>query len=212
MRRGADINAATDDGRTVLHCAALKEQLPVMQWLVAQGADINAATDNGSTPLHYAATEGSVAAMQWLVEEGADINAATDDGRTVLHFAAIKGRVAAMTSDGSSNKECHSRHRVAMVSPRLPVHETPIGRLRRSGLHRPRPRQQTQRWHYCSHKKMQIQLQGVDMVMERGGHQPARKRRATARNRRKLEERKLRPEHCRSKHCSPMTKKEPRNQ
>jgi hypothetical protein len=62
-----------------------------------------------------------------------------------------------------------------------------------------------------SHTKMQIQLQGADVAMERR-HPAARKGKATARNRRKLEERKLRPEHCRSGHCSPMTKKEPTTQ
>ena len=57
LNYGADVNAVSLHGGTLLHHAALNNHKPVVQLLVAKGADINAKAAVGGTPLDRAAGE-----------------------------------------------------------------------------------------------------------------------------------------------------------
>jgi ankyrin repeat protein len=72
LERGADANAADDDGETALMCACESDSLPVARLLVELGgADVNAVDGKGQTALLYASDAGimaraSISAWRWL--------------------------------------------------------------------------------------------------------------------------------------------------
>ena len=80
-------------GRTPLHLAAERGDLPTIERLLADGANVNvqirsdekASTDWGNTPLHSAARDGRIEAVRLLLDRGADINARNHRGVTPLH-------------------------------------------------------------------------------------------------------------------------------
>ena len=73
---GADANAATKDGVTLLHLAAVKGNAAVMERLLVAGANANAATKTtGDTPLHFAVRDDNYASVEMLLAAGADANA-----------------------------------------------------------------------------------------------------------------------------------------
>ena len=84
IARGADVNAATDDGVTPLHIARAEMIAP----LVAHGAKLEARTNNGMTPLLVQATEqDGLRPMRALLDAGADVDARDDAGSTADDFA-----------------------------------------------------------------------------------------------------------------------------
>lgn len=112
LRKGADINAITNEGKTVL--AFAKETYPEIvpflresgaqetihenkpppvsakvQELIASKADLNAMDAEGNIPLVYAARQGLFQDVQALLENGADVNAVGKDGYSAF-CAAVK--------------------------------------------------------------------------------------------------------------------------
>lgn len=60
LERGADVNAANDDGRTALHGAAHIRADAIVQFLVDSGAHVNVADRRGITPLMIAEGGGHI--------------------------------------------------------------------------------------------------------------------------------------------------------
>lgn len=88
-------------GRTLLHLAAEKGDVPVATWLVEHGADVSAGIDcddgcpeRGYTALHSALAFPADAMIELLVSRGANLDATGADGRTPLHTAADRGHVS----------------------------------------------------------------------------------------------------------------------
>ena len=90
LRPDVDVNALYGDGlegHTVLHEAALKGQIEVIQYLLAHGATVDIRDTGqfgGSTPLIYAAQCAQVDAVRVLLDAGADIDARRPNDETVL--------------------------------------------------------------------------------------------------------------------------------
>lgn len=57
--RGADVEVKTNDGRTLLHIAALAGNEKIIRLLMDIGADIKARNNNGVTLLHWAVLGGT---------------------------------------------------------------------------------------------------------------------------------------------------------
>ena len=112
LNRGANIEAATKNGRTPLYRAASSGRVEVADLLLNRGANIEAAAEHGGTPLNVAAYNGSVGAIELLLNRGARIEAATKDGLTPLHQAAGSGRVevADLLLDRGANIEAATEH------------------------------------------------------------------------------------------------------
>jgi ankyrin repeat protein len=51
VEKGADVNAKSNNGTTILFAAVFSGDLKVVQYLVEKGADVNAKNKDGLTPL-----------------------------------------------------------------------------------------------------------------------------------------------------------------
>ena len=87
MGKGADVNAKTKTGRTVLIAAAESAQLEMTKFLLAKGAKVNAKDGNGRTALMFAAALGNIEVVTLMMKEGADVDAKGKTGKTVLMAA-----------------------------------------------------------------------------------------------------------------------------
>jgi ankyrin repeat protein len=114
LDHGANINAATADGQTVLHGAAQLGDTELMRFLVEHGANVRAIAANGDTPLHDAARQLSIEAVRYLIDQGANAHAVTTEGETVVHAAC------AMAACGKNNP--------AILAPMAQIVETFLDR------------------------------------------------------------------------------------
>ncbi len=101
IQRGADANAKDKWGHTSLYYAIRKDNLDLMNILIANGAKVDIkhlGEATGETALHYAATTGKTEAVKLLLKAGANINAKDDRGRNVLHRAvqSADGEIVAL--------------------------------------------------------------------------------------------------------------------
>ena len=86
LENGADVNAADDEGITLLHILASPEYVPL---LIQSGADLEARDALGQTPLLVQLTEPDRADMvAALLAAGADPNVQGAHGQTPLSIAA----------------------------------------------------------------------------------------------------------------------------
>ncbi|MHB9147942.1 MAG: ankyrin repeat domain-containing protein [Candidatus Amoebophilus sp.] len=90
-RQDIDIKAQDKRRRTPLHRAAKKDNLIVMEKLIAKGADINAKDEHGISPLYIAVSQGNETVTRMLLTKNADVNVySVYFGDTPLHIA-IRG-------------------------------------------------------------------------------------------------------------------------
>ena len=92
--KGCDPMSRDEHGETVLHLAAFRGQLQVVQCLIDEcGADPKSCLNHkGQTPLHAAAQGGELSVLRYLIKEkGCDPMSRAEWGWTPLHAAAISG-------------------------------------------------------------------------------------------------------------------------
>jgi len=87
LERGADVNAATKNGKTPLHEAAGEGHAETVCLLLERGAALEARNSAGWSALHWAANAGHVDAARALLQRGAEVNARTKGGKTPLAYA-----------------------------------------------------------------------------------------------------------------------------
>jgi ankyrin repeat protein len=78
---------------TILHFAARKRWLDIVEYLVEHGADIDELDNNAHTPLFDAAHHGAVHVVQYLISKGANICAKARNGYTPLHAAVNSNHI-----------------------------------------------------------------------------------------------------------------------
>jgi ankyrin repeat protein len=96
IARGADVDARTKTGETMLHRAAFEGDLAAVDLLMSHGASIAARDVSGFTPLHRAAQAGRFDVAARLLALGADGRAAAADGTTPLTLAAGDSQMEAL--------------------------------------------------------------------------------------------------------------------
>ena len=91
LARNANPNAATNDGLTPLHWAALRGTLTNAELLLEHGANVNARSKvQQITPLHETWSGNRADMAKLLASHGADLNAVEKwYGFTPLHFAGF---------------------------------------------------------------------------------------------------------------------------
>lgn len=90
LLEGANIEAITEKGNTLLHMAAAHGNIEIVQLLLKHKAKITANIE-GSTPLHAACIGNHDKIAQLLIEARADIEAKDKNDRTPLHYATRNG-------------------------------------------------------------------------------------------------------------------------
>ncbi|OXB64557.1 hypothetical protein ASZ78_016009 [Callipepla squamata] len=83
-----DINALNSSNETLLHVAASKGHLTIMEYLISKGAKLDVMDLKGRTPLHRAAEKGHGDAAEVLLHYGAHMYSLDKEGKTPLHLAA----------------------------------------------------------------------------------------------------------------------------
>lgn len=92
-------------GRTPLHWASEKGNLPLIYAFVENGWDINTKDNQGQTPLHIACQHRHVDIAMCLVALGCDVNTCDSQHNTPLHRAArsnLEGLVTMLCNCGAS--------------------------------------------------------------------------------------------------------------
>jgi ankyrin repeat protein len=78
--RLCDLADRSPERRSVLHHAAGRGDVAVVELLLAAGAGVDKRSHDGSTPLHAAAAGGHLAVVRVLVAAGADVAARASGG------------------------------------------------------------------------------------------------------------------------------------
>jgi ankyrin repeat protein len=94
--RGADVNAAENDGTTALHWAAYAGMDALVVALLDAGADPDAKNRYGLTPLQAATDGGFASSVLALLDAGADASAVLPEGETTLMTAARSGNTVVL--------------------------------------------------------------------------------------------------------------------
>ena len=101
-RLGANILAADEKGYTLLHFAAQRKRLPVLENLAIalgeKGMSIDCADRSGRTPLHWACYLDHSEIVEWLLNKGASVEIADATDMLPLHWAAVKGSIGAVNA------------------------------------------------------------------------------------------------------------------
>ena len=90
VQNGADIQASSSNGSTVLHLASRNSNQEVVEFLLKLNeTSVNALSNNNQSPLMYACYDGGrLDNIKMLIRNGADIQASSGNGSTVLHYAS----------------------------------------------------------------------------------------------------------------------------
>ncbi|XP_009812042.2 CARD- and ANK-domain containing inflammasome adapter protein [Gavia stellata] len=83
-----DINALNSSSETLLHVAAAKGHLTIMEYLISKGAKTDVKDKKGRTPLHRAAEKGHGDTVKVLLRCGAYVYSLDREGESPLHLAA----------------------------------------------------------------------------------------------------------------------------
>lgn len=92
LQYGADLHLSNLEGHTVMHKAAMGDQVHMLALLRKKGINIDIKNRFNQTPLMLAAEHASEEAANFLIAWGADINQQDKEtGKSVLHFAVEAG-------------------------------------------------------------------------------------------------------------------------
>jgi uncharacterized protein len=92
----AEVNATEPDGSTALHWAAQRDNVEMVEILLAAGANARTANRYNVTPLALAAMNGNAAIIERLLKAGAEANGSSEEGQTHLMTAALNGKADAV--------------------------------------------------------------------------------------------------------------------
>ena len=108
-----DVNQTSSDGTTALHWAIYRNDVSLVDRLLAAGANANAKNDYGSTPLSEAAVVGNTAVMKKLLKAGANVESPNGDGQTALMIVARSSNLEAakLLLDHGANVNARERWR-----------------------------------------------------------------------------------------------------
>lgn len=83
LENGQNVNATTNNGKTALHIAAIRDNYPMTELVLKYNISVNLRDKNGWTALHFACYGGNVRIANHLVFNGALVDHITNDGELV---------------------------------------------------------------------------------------------------------------------------------
>jgi ankyrin repeat protein len=109
LKKGADINSVSDNGRTALMFASENCMVSVARTLIQQNANINLTDHDGDSALVYATLESCLPVVKLLLSrKDLEINQRDGAGKTVLDYATD---CASIDVDGQASKILYLLHR-----------------------------------------------------------------------------------------------------
>eukprot|EP00731_Ephydatia_muelleri_P025552 Em0017g635a len=121
------INNQKEDGFTMLHLAALNNNILVVNALAAsEHCDLNIYNGQKQTALHIALMAKSLRIAEQLVGYGADLNVVDKDGDTPLHYAFVLPSMGSVSPDTPQLSKIRD---ALKPKSKLPTDETTISRL-----------------------------------------------------------------------------------
>ena len=93
LEKGANVDAKTGEGETVLQLSAAKGHEAIAKLLLDKGSDVNAKTVVKTTALHLATESGHEALVRLLLDEGAEFDPKGFDKTPLLMAAWRKDKM-----------------------------------------------------------------------------------------------------------------------
>jgi len=111
LRKGANVNAKDNLGRTALFWGASYGPLDIVRALLEKGADVNATNDDTiGTPLTAASFAGHLDIVRALLDKGADVNArGNKNGGTALMAASEQNHIDVVQALLESGADVNAR-------------------------------------------------------------------------------------------------------
>lgn len=97
LQMGGDPELKNKNGDTLLHLAAINNQVEIAELLLISEAEVNSRNYVYAAPLHLAVEKGLEDMLDLLTRYGAELEARNNRGKTPLHIAAIHGRKTCAT-------------------------------------------------------------------------------------------------------------------
>jgi ankyrin repeat protein len=92
LKQNIDIKYKDEHGQNVLHLAASKADVRIIEALIAAGADLNFQDDQGQTPICIAIIAGQTEIVKKLIEKNAQLDTKNIYGNNTLHIASTSGK------------------------------------------------------------------------------------------------------------------------
>jgi len=112
-----NVHCLDDEGRGLLHGAAVGGQFEILCLLLKQGLDANAADKKGRTPLHDACRQGSFEIAKALLDAGADLTLKDKAGRDPWTVAWQNGQTTVMEVFENHDRDMFGEHPNARKLP-----------------------------------------------------------------------------------------------
>ncbi|XP_062574844.1 serine/threonine-protein phosphatase 6 regulatory ankyrin repeat subunit B-like [Saccostrea cucullata] len=94
INKGLEINALSNDGKSILHIACFFGKVEVVEHLIENYPHLLEARDKSSNSvLHAASCGGNVQIVKLLIKKNMDINTVQKDGETILHQCCRSGKM-----------------------------------------------------------------------------------------------------------------------
>ncbi|KAL3732566.1 hypothetical protein ACJRO7_029250 [Eucalyptus globulus] len=93
LAAGADPTAQDAHGRTILHTAAMADDVELVKAILDAGVDVNIRDMHNMIPLHTALSRGARSCVGLLLYAGANYNLQDDDGDNAFHIAAESAKM-----------------------------------------------------------------------------------------------------------------------
>uniref|UniRef100_T1JBU7 Ion transport domain-containing protein n=1 Tax=Strigamia maritima TaxID=126957 RepID=T1JBU7_STRMM len=85
-----------ENGRSLLHLAAIRDKASIIDFLLSSGVDINAVDNDGNSALHAAAEYDAVESLEYLIFRNADTALKNKKRMGAIHVAAEKNSLKAI--------------------------------------------------------------------------------------------------------------------
>lgn len=113
MLEDIDINSVNSSNQTLLHIAAERGYLPIIELLIHKGARLDLQDLKGHTALHRAASRGHTRIVKALIKAGAPIYTPDQQGKTPIHLAAgndNQDAVKVLVKEEASQSESYTQN------------------------------------------------------------------------------------------------------
>lgn len=93
---GCKVDIRNNDGQTILHDAAIKNQLALVEWAFEKCPQIckpESEDHKALSPLHLASMKGNLRVFEFLINKGFSAGHKSKDGKNCAHYAAIHGNL-----------------------------------------------------------------------------------------------------------------------